>query len=362
MIFLKQQNLVYIVICKISVVVFINLTVVLVANLNKVQAQQQYYDGTQEVSQNEYQASVLVNQSVAMLRDNHNQEAVNTLEEAVKLGPNLAIAHYNLGIAYSKNNQFEPAIVEFKKSISLNPNYSSAWLCLGGVLQSSGHLNECIETYKQYLIRFPSDKSVEQVKKLISGLQNESLVEANNKGSNKSSNYLSEIPVDGRNRWTQSAMPLKVYIQDGTGLKGYDRYFKATLIESFQDYQQALNGLLRFKFSDSPNSADIICFWSDDLDKFKDGAEAGKAQISRSNDGIIHATIEFLTLPLSNTPPLTKNRLQAICLHEIGHALGIGGHSSNPQDIMYFSMPLTDEPKDLSNRDINTLKLLYQVN
>lgn len=44
--------------------------------------------------------------------------------------------------------------------------------------------------------------------------------------------------------------------------------------------------------------------------------------------------------------------------HEIGHGLGIWGHSSEEKDVMYFSQTTT--AKSITEADINTLKKIYQ--
>jgi predicted Zn-dependent protease len=44
-------------------------------------------------------------------------------------------------------------------------------------------------------------------------------------------------------------------------------------------------------------------------------------------------------------------------LHEMGHALGIWGHSPDPGDTMYARV--THETPQLSDRDRNTLRKLY---
>jgi predicted Zn-dependent protease len=50
--------------------------------------------------------------------------------------------------------------------------------------------------------------------------------------------------------------------------------------------------------------------------------------------------------------------LLAAARHELGHALGIWGHSPVETDTMYFSQ--VREPAPISDRDINTLKRVYE--
>jgi predicted Zn-dependent protease len=57
-------------------------------------------------------------------------------------------------------------------------------------------------------------------------------------------------------------------------------------------------------------------------------------------------------------PSQTIPYLSAAARHELGHGLGIWGHSQNPTDVMYFAQVRT--PPVISARDINTLKRVYQ--
>ena len=50
--------------------------------------------------------------------------------------------------------------------------------------------------------------------------------------------------------------------------------------------------------------------------------------------------------------------LLATIRHELGHALGIWGHSPEESDTLYFSQ--VSQPPPISARDLNTLKKIYQ--
>ncbi len=58
------------------------------------------------------------------------------------------------------------------------------------------------------------------------------------------------------------------------------------------------------------------------------------------------------------SPNLADESLLAAIRHELGHALGIWGHSNLPTDALYFSQ-VRNSPC-ISVRDINTLKKIYQ--
>ncbi|MBX9928837.1 MAG: hypothetical protein K2X99_07980 [Gemmatimonadaceae bacterium] len=83
---------------------------------------------------------------------------------------------------------------------------------------------------------------------------------------------------------------------------------------------------------------------------------------------ICPGTDTALTLPLLTGPrgrvkvditiatfsSTTNTQLRALVTHELGHAVGIGGHSTQPTDVM-FAAPTTAQ---LSDRDIQTLRWL----
>ena len=68
------------------------------------------------------------------------------------------------------------------------------------------------------------------------------------------------------------------------------------------------------------------------------------------------------TIALRMTVQVSDNfvgkSLLATIRHELGHALGIWGHSPNESDALYFSQ--VSQPPSISARDLNTLKKIYQ--
>lgn len=65
-----------------------------------------------------------------------------------------------------------------------------------------------------------------------------------------------------------------------------------------------------------------------------------------------------LRMTVRVSPNFIGEPLLATVRHELGHALGIWGHSLKESDALYFSQ--VSEPAPISPRDINTLKKIYQ--
>lgn len=63
-------------------------------------------------------------------------------------------------------------------------------------------------------------------------------------------------------------------------------------------------------------------------------------------------------MTINISPDLSESLLLSASRHELGHALGIWGHSPSETDALYFSQVRNSPP--ISPRDINTLKKVYQ--
>jgi tetratricopeptide (TPR) repeat protein len=325
------------------------------------QGQQYYLDG-QPISQERYQALQMLNKSIPLLQANQNQEALDLLTQARQLAPQMAEIHNNMGLAMAKLGRNAEALQELEQAKQLKPDLAATWLTLGGLYQSQGQINEALSTYSEFLQRFPSHKDAAKIGSLVAGLRKEMasgmISSSPNRTEISRDNYLGEL-AGHLTRWPESKLPIKVYIAPGTGVTGFMPQYQQVLEESFATWQQGAQGKVAFKRVNKASDADLVCSWTADAMSFTNRAEAGETTVFTNSQGIVKGTIKILTVAQMAELPLTMNRLRQICLHEIGHALGFGGHTRDPQDMMFFSTRVTDQERTLSPRDVASIKLLY---
>jgi predicted Zn-dependent protease len=344
------------------------------------------------VSEDRYRAAVLASDALQLMKANQNDQAAEKLRQAVQLAPDLPEAHHNLGLVMAKLGDVPHAIDELNTAIKLKPDLDASWLTLGGLHQSAGHISEAIATYNQFLLRFkttPPHPMYGKIQNLVKGLSDEqkSMTAAKNAAAalppptssqhgvlqvapqaattSGQDDYVAEVTRSGVLRWPSAKMPIRVYLHpaalnDSNGQPtGYKKEYLDILMKSFQDWATASEGLVSFQFVNSPKEATLECLWVSNAKDLNNPAEAGEAKVLSDRDGLAKGTIKLLTKSLSSVLPLTDNRMRLICLHEIGHALGLAGHTANPDDIMFYSVSFKDEWKQLSGRDSRTIKRLY---
>jgi predicted Zn-dependent protease len=175
-------------------------------------------------------------------------------------------------------------------------------------------------------------------------------------------NYFDEIIAGTYVRWPVTRTPIKVFIESGSSVPGYRQEFKSILLKSFDAWQQASNARIKFSYVDSAEAADIKCIWTDDIKQMMSSAEGGHALVVPDAKGICQATITILTKSMHQPNEISVSEMQRICLHEIGHALGITAHSPISNDIMYARTTSSDANNELTQRDKNTLFMLYSAN
>ncbi len=115
--------------------------------------------GTAEVSNglsgDQTQAKVLLDKGKQLYRDDQDTDAVAAFEQAVKLDPELAEAHFRLGLGYEAlqkreeaESQYKKAVEAYKKYFESNPDDAEAHYNLGQTYSNLGQYSEAVREYR----------------------------------------------------------------------------------------------------------------------------------------------------------------------------------------------------------------------
>src|SRR5262245_13625948 len=104
-------------------------------------------------------------------REKKYAEAVNELEEAVKLDPRNATIVNNLGFALYKFGKFEESISWLQKAIEIDPQRVVAYANLADAYMKSGKTAEARQYYEKYAAMAPNSPNIEYVRKKLEELK-----------------------------------------------------------------------------------------------------------------------------------------------------------------------------------------------
>ena len=174
-------------------------------------------------------------------------------------------------------------------------------------------------------------------------------------------NYLNPSECDA---WAEQNRPVHVSVKAPDKVKCYSPKMLQWFKESCAAWTEATDGLVEFEFGLRAEEGNGIKLeFADTKPAFIGRDTAGTTQTNHDDDGITVSRIVLYTRENDGKPP-TEHAFRHTCMHEIGHALGIAGHSPNKNDIMvatHVESPF-DDPKTLrlSARDIQTIKFIYR--
>ncbi len=169
-----------------------------------------------------------------------------------------------------------------------------------------------------------------------------------------------EVPVNDfvLLRWPERSMPLRVHLPaPRPGLFEDPVAILDSVRDGITDWADVAGpGIPRFAFVDDAGDADIPIVWADEPD--------GNWYIAHCAYDVNRMQRRFGVSRILVTARWNDSRVADIqdvyktMLHEMGHALGLGGHSPDSNDIMYRWVRSPAE--GLSERDRRTLQLLYE--
>jgi predicted Zn-dependent protease len=162
--------------------------------------------------------------------------------------------------------------------------------------------------------------------------------------------------MEGRSRWPDGHL-IKVYVAPGRPS------FAGIVASCFDQWSKAASDKIAYTFVESPRKADYVIKWTARQHEAQDGTEAG---LTTTDTYLDDANREFILRAHTNILTrydgtwLSDKDIAETVLHELGHGLGIEGHSPNSADIMYYAVSAR-QSGHLTQRDANTMAHLYAL-
>lgn len=313
--------------------------------------------------QTENEVIRLYNQALKYSKGDRNVHARVLLEKAAQYDPTAVSAYIHAALSEIYHDLGNPdrAIQEGLKALRYNSSMKDMYYNLGLYSKDANRYDEAIH----YLQKFSEISSGEKRTTALSLI--DSLTKEKEKMGSFSVNdpdYLGQlIAENAAHRWPPDKVPLKVFIETRANAKGFRPEFVNIARNAFVTWYQASGKKLSFDFVNSIEEADINIEWTDGSLKVGDEkyerTKAGLTTTRRVGDVIQKARIQIRTVRAFSREPEPDDRIKETCLHEIGHALGLHGHSMSTSDIMYFGNTARQLPA-LTRRDKATLARLYQ--
>ena len=164
----------------------------------------------------------------------------------------------------------------------------------------------------------------------------------------KSGDYYDDVAQESVGlQWNQ--FPVKVFEDSPPG------EWQRTTQKAIDDLQE----IFPLQLVTTRDRADIVLGWNK-LPKNSDGSQPAGVEhdvmevVKENGEVVRRSKRSFITLDISRR--WSKDEMRATVVHEMGHALGIKGHSSNHKDMMFpEEVEIVTEskaPQDLSHPDM----------
>jgi hypothetical protein len=180
--------------------------------------------------------------------------------------------------------------------------------------------------------------------------------------------------------WEAEDMPLEVWIEPPRGLDAFEEKpnppdaprYVAAVERALATWERDLDGAVRFAAASRPADADLqIRLLGERAPETEDVRIYGTADVSDSCRTLggepntrldVRYQVRDLRLYVADAHgPLLPDQVEGIARHEIGHALGMRGHSPIPADLMFEEADDRRDREGLGLPDVNSFLSLYAI-
>ncbi len=164
--------------------------------------------------------------------------------------------------------------------------------------------------------------------------------------------YFDQIKVTRVGYLVWSHFPVKVYVQPAPeSLPLIQEKWPQAVDQAIQDWQ----AYFPLEITPDISQADIVISAVDPTQRSQGRIRSAETRFKLYVDEQQRLSHRYTIQVRTNQ---TQTYIAAAVRHELGHALGIWGHSPLETDALYFAQVRTPAP--ISARDMNTLKRVYQ--
>ena len=286
-----------------------------------------------------------------------------------------ARGHFEKGNELLDQEKHAEAIEQYEKAIAIDPQFVEAYynkaMACEAVSRARG-----VKAWEEFIAVAEGKPSYRSQLRIIKGHVKHLTAPpplppalSLNNYSERDSDYCALVIKDSLGRqWTR--FPVKVFVSDPPQKKMDDLVRQA--VGEWGKY-------FPLQLVDGPKEADIRIVWAEE-ERPKYGTTvaglAGEHLEVEDGDKLSTRVTSDIAVLLYRKDPRTKKEIKAVILHELGHALGIQGHSDRETDLMYYmrrgrgAVIATAEgakrvgkslATEISRRDVNTLIKIYNT-